>query len=65
MMLQTKLLNPAADFLGTLREHGASQSRTRRTSFGTNKTTASRLRARLFRIRRLDVLIHGVPCVLS
>ena len=36
-----------AEFPGTLREHGASQSRTRRTSFGTNLITiASRLRRR-------------------
>ena len=41
------ILQATARFPGTLREHGASQSRTRRTSFGTKLITiASRLRRR-------------------
>ena len=42
MMLQTQSLRSAADFLGTLREHGASISRLRRFFFRYRLKPASR-----------------------
>ena len=41
MKIQTQKIQAIADFPGTLREHGASISRLRRPSFGTDITPAS------------------------